>query len=295
MDIDKAYKILNLSPPISLQSLKKAYHREALLHHPDRHKDNTDKKETTQKFQDINEAYETLSNYIGDNEHDYTNFDSSYEGILRKFIYNTIGNKSSEIDLIINNITKKCSSFSQKMLDNLDKKTLLKIFDYINTNNDILNINSSIVDFINDYVVKKTEKDCVYNLNPTLDDILRKDVYLLFINEKKYYIPLWHSEIQFEEDKCIIVRCEPELPKHITIDHNNDLNVNLAVNFENILDRVELEFMLGSTKYSIPIEKLYIKKHQVYTLINQGIPKINNNDIYDCKKIGDIIVNIDMQ
>lgn len=295
MDIKKAYKILKLTPPISLSVLKKAYHRESLLHHPDRHTGDIKKESKTKKFQEINEAYEILSKYIGNMEHDTTNFDCSYESILKNFIYNTIGNKSDEIDFIINNITSKCTSLSTKMLDRFDKKTLLKLFDYINTNKEILNINNNIFDFINNYVLKKTQDDCVYNLNPTLDDILRKDVYLLFIEEKKYYIPLWHSEIQFDEDKCIIVRCEPQIPKHITIDHHNNLNVNLSVNFENILDRIEIEFMLGSSKYSIPIEKLYIKKHQVYILRNQGIPKINNDDIYDCKDIGDIIVNIDMQ
>lgn len=295
MDIDKAYKILKLTPPISLSNLKRAYHKEALLHHPDRHSGVKDKRETTEKFQEISSAYQVLLEYIGDNEHDHTNFDSSYEGLLKKFIYNTIGNKSREIDLFINNITKKCSSFSEKMLDNLDKKTLLKMYDYMNTNKDILNISNSIVDFINNYVMRKIENDCLYNLNPKLEDILRKDVYLLFVNEKKYYIPLWHSEIQFEEDKCIIVRCVPELPKHVTIDHNNDLNVNLAVKFVNILERELLNFKLGSKEYSIPIEKLYIKKHQVYVLEKQGIPKINNDDIYDCNDIGDIIVNIDMQ
>ena len=295
MDINKAYKILNITSPISLSVLKKAYHKEALLHHPDRHTGDIENESKTKKFQEINEAYQTLSKYIGNMEHDTTNFDSSYESILKKFIYSTIGNKSAEIDLIINNITCKCSSLSQKMLDRFDKKTLLKIFDYINTNKEILNINKNIVDFINNYVLRKTEDDCVYNLNPTLDDILRKDVYLLIIEKKKYYIPLWHSEIQFDEDKCIIVRCEPELPEHVTIDHYNNLNINLAVRFENILDMGDLKFMLGSSKYSIPIEKLYIKKHQVYILRNQGIPKINNDDIYDCKDIGDIIVNIDMQ
>lgn len=295
MDIDKAYKILKLTPPISLSNLKRAYHKEALLHHPDRHSGVKDKRKTTEKFQEISTAYQVLSEYIGDNEHDYTKFDSSYECLLKTFIYNTIGNKSSEIDLFINNITKKCSSFSEKMLDNLDKKTLLKMYDYMNTNKDILNISNSIVDFINNYVMKKIENDCLYNLNPKLEDILRKDVYLLFVNKKKYYIPLWHSEIQFEEDKCIIVRCVPELPKHVTIDHNNDLNVNIEVKFVNILERELLNFKLGSEEYSIPIEKLYIKKHQVYVLEKQGIPKINNDDLYDCNDIGDIIVNIDMQ
>ena len=66
MDIDKAYKILKLTPPISLSNLKRAYHKEALLHHPDRHSGVKDKRETTEKFQEISSAYQVLSEYIGD-------------------------------------------------------------------------------------------------------------------------------------------------------------------------------------------------------------------------------------
>ena len=180
------------------------------------------------------------------------------------------------------------------MLDSLDKKTLLKIYDYINVNKDILNISPDIIEFIDNYVVEKTKNDCVYNLNPTLRDILHKVVYLLYDEEKKYYVPLWHEEIQFDEEKCIIVRCEPELPEHVTIDHHNNLNVNLTANIRTLLDKKVLQFSLADNEYCIPVNKLLIKHHQTYVLRGIGIPKININDIYDCSEKGDIIVNINL-
>lgn len=294
MDIKKAYSILGLKPPISLQIVKRAYHREALLHHPDRLHDTKDKAEGTRRFQEIGEAYALLSTHLGDLEHTNTKSDFSYEAMLRKFIYGTIGNKSEIIDNILHKITTKCSSFSKKMLDSLDKKTLLKIYDYINVNKDILNISPDIIEFIDNYVVEKTKNDCVYNLNPTLRDILHKVVYLLYDEEKKYYVPLWHEEIQFDEEKCIIVRCEPELPEHVTIDHHNNLNVNLTANIRTLLDKKVLQFSLADNEYCIPVNKLLIKHHQTYVLRGIGIPKININDIYDCSEKGDIIVNINL-
>lgn len=293
MDIKKANKILGLSPPISLSVVKRAYHKEALLHHPDRLPEK-EKEEGTRRFQEIGEAYVLLSTHLGDKEHTYTKNDSSYEAMLRKFIYGTIGNKSELIDNILHKITTKCSTFSKKMLDNLDKKILLKMYDYINGNKDVLNISPDIIDFIHNYVMEKTKDDCVYNLNPTLSDILHKDVYLLYVGEKKYYIPLWHEEIQFDEEKCIIVRCVPDLPDHVTIDHHNNINVNLTVNISHLLEREKITFSLADQEYSIPGHKLLIKHHQTYVLRGVGIPKININDIYACDSKGDVIVHINL-
>ena len=53
------YKILGVSRNASDDELKKAYRKQALKWHPDRNKDN--KKEAEEKFKDISEAYEVLS------------------------------------------------------------------------------------------------------------------------------------------------------------------------------------------------------------------------------------------
>ncbi|KAJ1674240.1 Molecular chaperone (DnaJ super), partial [Spiromyces aspiralis] len=53
------YKILGVSKSASEEELKKAYRKEALKWHPDRHKEDKDIAE--KKFKDLSEAYEVLS------------------------------------------------------------------------------------------------------------------------------------------------------------------------------------------------------------------------------------------
>jgi curved DNA-binding protein CbpA len=53
------YSLLQIPPTASISEIKKAYHKLALLHHPDKTFDATLKSEET--FNSINEAYKTLS------------------------------------------------------------------------------------------------------------------------------------------------------------------------------------------------------------------------------------------
>ena len=293
MNISKAYKILHLKPPISLSNLKQAYHKEALRHHPDRLP--VEKKtEGKVRFQEVALAYETLTNHLGNKSSNaFTLDDTSYESILKSFIYGTFGNNSDIIEDIIKKVTDRCTTFSKKMLDKVDKKTLLKIYDYVEKYHEVLGIRREIKEFLDEYVKEKIKGDCVYNLNPSLSDIMRNDVYQLEVDDKDYYIPLWHEEVQFDEDgKCIIVRCVPDLPEHISIDHDNNVEVKLSVNLNNILEREFLSFTLADKEYNIPISSLFIKRHQTYKFENQGIPLIDTNDIYSCQVMGDVIVSI---
>jgi DnaJ family protein C protein 7 len=57
------YKILGLSKNASTDDIKKAYRKNAMLHHPDRHADADDavKTEEEQIFKEVSEAYTVLS------------------------------------------------------------------------------------------------------------------------------------------------------------------------------------------------------------------------------------------
>ena len=57
------YKILGVSEDVSPEELKKVYRKMALKYHPDHQqgKSDAEKKEAEDKFKDVNEAYETLS------------------------------------------------------------------------------------------------------------------------------------------------------------------------------------------------------------------------------------------
>lgn len=54
------YTILKINPDASIEQIKKAYHRLALIHHPDKHIDPAAKSKAEAKFKKISEAYETL-------------------------------------------------------------------------------------------------------------------------------------------------------------------------------------------------------------------------------------------
>ena len=55
-------------------------------------------------------------------------------------------------------------------------------------------------------------------------------------------------------------------------------------------DNIEIDFC--GDKYSIPMEKLYIKHYQTYTLKDCGISQINTTNILDIDKKGHVIVHI---
>jgi len=69
------YEILEVAPTADLMEIKKAYRRLALQHHPDRNQGSAESKE---RFQQIGEAYEVLSNEIQRKQYDFNLRQESY-------------------------------------------------------------------------------------------------------------------------------------------------------------------------------------------------------------------------
>merc|ERR1712170_225799 len=57
------YKILKVSKDADEKGIKKAYRKQAMLHHPDRHSGSSDEKKAEEEklFKDVNEAFSVLS------------------------------------------------------------------------------------------------------------------------------------------------------------------------------------------------------------------------------------------
>ena len=68
------YEVLGVDKNADAQALKKAYRKLAMKYHPDRNPDN---KEAEEKFKEINEAYEVLSD--DDKRRTYDQF--GHEGV----------------------------------------------------------------------------------------------------------------------------------------------------------------------------------------------------------------------
>ena len=79
MDIQQAFEILEIDlntiklTDVTHEYIKKRYHKLALINHPDKNGNNLN---ATNKFQQINEAYDLLSKELGEPDNDFV---SSYE------------------------------------------------------------------------------------------------------------------------------------------------------------------------------------------------------------------------
>jgi len=74
------YQILGVSRGASLEDIKKAYRRLALKYHPDRNPEN--REEATEKFKEINEAYEVLGDPEKRRQYDLTGRLGDYRNIF---------------------------------------------------------------------------------------------------------------------------------------------------------------------------------------------------------------------
>ena len=302
MDYTTAARILDLDDEsiLNLKYLKKKYHELALKNHPDKNGNTSQSKET---FQQLNEAYVFLSNELEEENHNYctTSFAMpSYVDILQTFLQNILDEKHSQLFCeIIKDIVMKKLSFT--LFEELDEETATRVYAFLIKYRVILNIPSDILERLGEIVstnAKKEHMSKVFYLKPTLSDLFSNNIYKLYVEDKLYLVPLWHSEIYFdgENNTEIVVLCEPELEENITIDEYNNIYTNIEVAFSTIIELIDnkdpITFVLGNSTMYIPIDKLFLKKEQLYKIKKGGLSKIKGNNIYDVDDKADVIVKI---
>ena len=330
MNYKKAFEILEIDEneinynSITLKYLKKIYHKLALKNHPDK---NGNTVESTEKFKQINEAYNYLKReikHLNNSENKKNNTDdldtdsndsndsesSMYTNILKVFVMGVFDGKYSDIILkIIKNIVTSCSevtkNISFSLFDELDKETSLHIYSFLSKYRSVFHLSQELLDKVKEKIVNKCDNIIVYNLNPSLNDLFENNVYKLYIDEQLFLVPLWHSEIYFDgsginDGKEIVVLCEPELPNNIKIDENNNIYINIELSFNEVYESIlntninnNKIIYIGGKQFEIPFHELFMKKKQYYKLKNKGLSKIKN-DIYDVSEKDDIIVEISM-
>jgi hypothetical protein len=105
----------------------------------------------------------------------------------------------------------------------------------------------------------------------------------------KYFVPLWHHDLIFDDKNCVTgnhkelhVSCVPDLPENVFIDEKNHIYVHVNIPFDNtILDQEDVDVWLGKRCFKIPMKSLVIKKEQWYIMKKKGISMIyDNKNIY---------------
>lgn len=195
-------------------------------------------------------------------------------------------------------IISDCQNLSVKLFETLDKDKAIQIFEFINTYQHILYISKETVDKIKEIINKKIENDNMIILNPSLEDLLNDNVYVLDFEEEKYFIPLWHDEIYYKNKKNnndIVIKCIPELPDNISLDNNNNLIINASFSICDLIEKESVTYSIGNFTYDIMVSKLHITSNQQYLIKGKGISLIQPNEIYDNSKKGDVIFIIHLK
>lgn len=325
MNYQKAIDILeidinNIEFKSSSSYLKRCYHKQALKYHPDK---NGNTPESTERFKLINEAYDFLKredDILNSNSNINQTDESSsvYKDILQLFLKGILDGKYSEsistiIKEIILNFSEVKKMASLKMFDGLDKETTINIYNFLSKYRLLFHFSNEFLDKVKDIIIKKHDDIMVYVLNPCIDDLLNNNVYKLYVEDELYLVPLWHSEMYFDVKKReietnetietknikeIIVLCDPELPKNISIDEDNNLYVEVNLNVSDISVFLSsskiMKVFIGKKELDIPLCDLYIRDTQIYRIKSQGLTKIQEYDIYDINDKCDIIVKINM-
>ena len=290
MNYDEACNILEISQKHTQDMVKKAYFRMALRYHPDKYKE-----DDGEKFRKVKEAYDFLS----EGKHDYVNIDDkvNYRDLIKmcvKFFSPETNWDNLFMDTSLHGILQDCEKISVKVFEKLNKEKANQVYEFLNYYNRIFGINEELLEQYKHILQKKNLHENIIVVNPSLEDLFNDNIFKLEIKEKTFYVPLWHHELHFSlQSKDLVVKCEPELPKNMWIDHKNNLYVCLKIKPEEVLQNGFYNFTIGEKNLKIDGRDIkLIKEKQVVILFNQGLLRINEEHMYDDSLRSDIHVEI---
>ncbi len=292
---------------ISLDYIKKQYHKLALKYHPDK---NGNTETSNIRFREINEAYNYLKRELKKDIIDIENYDDDkeeynddsfiYLNMLQSFIKSVVESKYVEIVFsIINALLITGKHLSIQLFEGIDKDTALHIYNFLSKYRTIIHFNNDLISEMREILLSKYNNVEIYRLNPSIHDLMENNVYKLYVNNQLYLVPLWHNEMYYDCSGCeIIVICEPELPDGMKIDEENNLYIERDISARHdlpdmIINNENVSVTVGDKLFSIPLSNLYMKKEQCYRFQKQGISKVNN-DIYNIGDKSDIFVKINI-
>ena len=290
--------------------LKKKYHKLSLKWHPDKNAENAD--ESTIKFQQINESYLYLLKHLypdGATPNPNTNNvpadvpgvvpeeppSNIYRVLLGGFL-RLIINREYLLNLV-QDIILNSNLITANIFENIDVRTAIDLYDLLCKYREIFHINNDILSYISLLIKEKYKNDKIIILRSSLDDLWQNNIYKLNYNGEYYLVPLWHNELHFDKNN-VIVLCNPTLPNDVSIDENNNIIVNVKINIrdelcELIKGNENYKIVsIGCQNFAIPLNKLSLKKYQIYKFKSQGISRIIDNDIYNTSNKSDVIVRI---
>lgn len=289
MNYELATQILNIKSEFTNNELKKAYYSHSLTYHPD--KNNSEN--AADKFRDGKLAFEYLKIHKNmPNTEDYNV--TSYKKLFSKCMQYLMPELDND-DKFINNTLKilldSCKSVTLKIIEKMNKERAFQVYNYLTKYKNIFNIDDTLNAEILDIINKKISSDNIIILNPNINDILEDKIYKYSLDNKEYYIPLWHTEVTYDiSGNDLILRCIPELEDNLYIDNDNNLHITISASIKDIFIKKRFIFKIGEKTFNISSKELTIQEKQVYTINKGGILIAHYDNLYSTLSRGDIIV-----
>tara|TARA_Y100000022_G_C13258299_1_gene381064 strand:+ start:3461 stop:4408 length:948 start_codon:yes stop_codon:yes gene_type:complete len=303
LELNNKYNSNNIKN-LKLNELKKQYHILALNYHPDKNNNEFSK----EHFQNINNSYLFLKNIIEYDslDNDYNNsdenieIDNEYYNLIINFI--NIITKDINNNITITDFQNDCKKYIyeiiQKFINKLNLNVLEEIYKILNNiDTNSINIDKKIKNIILENIKNKLKNYNIYIINPKLNNILNSEVYIMELDNKTIYIPLWHNELN---DNNNIFKIEPILNTNISIDENNNIHYSYYSKYEDLVNLMRInkddfpyiEIIIDKYNLTIPIKELNFKKYQTYVFKEIGIPKINIKNVFENNNKANIIIHI---
>ena len=267
---ERAYEILEFSSPPPPDVLKKRYYMLALKYHPDKN----NSADSKARFQEINEAYEFLTNQPtgrptrvreGEPAAPAGSWAIYFADFFTQFFNNRI---------IVSIIYQLANGlFSRDTFAQLDISQMINVYSIFEKYKPIICLAEKFYKEMQEEIQKKTETlECLV-LNPSIENMLDCDLYKYVYGEQVILVPLWHHELVYDiQDKGeLTVKCLPKLPSGVKIDELNNLYVSVETTADAIIDNAGLKFYIGEREFIVPGEKIAFIKKQTVVLKGCGI------------------------
>ena len=179
-----------------------------------------------------------------------------------------------------------------KIFEKLNKDKANQVYDFMYQYNYVLGLDDELLKKFKEQLQKKMVYDNIIILNPSLKDLLNDNIFKLEVEDKEFYVPLWHHELHFSlQNKDLIVRCEPDIPKEVWINESNNMYIQKQISITELFEKGFYEFEIGEKLFKINSDSLKItKEKQIVLLKESGILRINEEHTYDATLRGDIYV-----
>ena len=181
------------------------------------------------------------------------------------------------------------------MFEGLDRDSSLKLYKYLQSYSSVFGFDKDYIERLEKALKNKMHDDKLIIIEPTINNLIKNDVYALEHEGNTYYIPLWHDELEYDlTNYSLIVKIRPKLPNNISIDEDNRVHIDITLKISNIFSLETYDVVLGENIYTIYVRELLLKPKQTVIFKGEGLATINTKNMFAVGELSDVFVHVSL-